>query len=145
MVGGQHPETPITPRAPRRQSTSVTTPERGISRDGSERYAPRPSRLANIIPALKKLNASQYLTEHQGLVRHLQFSPDGKYMATCSWDKRAIIWKVGDPFSIHRTLLHPGTGFIGQVAWSPSGSHLLTKMYSQVKLWSVEVRIRHVF
>lgn len=59
----------------------------------------------------------------------------GRYLATCSWDRTAIIWLVGDPFTIHRTLAHP-TSFVGQVAWSPDGSLLMTKLTRSIKIWT---------
>ncbi|KAG8903781.1 hypothetical protein FRB99_002771 [Tulasnella sp. 403] len=129
---------PTSPRSPMRQATMLSAPERAMS-DGSERFAAvRPSRLTFLIPALKKLQATQQLNEHSGLVRHMQFSPDGKYLASCSWDRTAIIWRVGEPFALHQLLAHPGEGFIGQVAWSPDGTKLLTKMHRRVKVWTLQ-------
>lgn len=118
----------------RRQSTSFSTSDR-TRHDSVEQIATRPSRFVTIQPALKKLTTTQYLEQHTALVRHLQFSPDGKYLATASWDRTAIIWNVGDPCTPHKTLAHP-TGFVGQVAWSPSGSHLLTRVSKQIKIWT---------
>ncbi|KAG8927526.1 hypothetical protein FRC02_008081 [Tulasnella sp. 418] len=68
----------------------------------------RPSGFVGITSALKKLSTSQLSTEHQALVRHLQYSPDGKYLATGSRGRRAIRWKVGEETSCsqHRTLAH---------------------------------------
>lgn len=40
------------------------------------------SRVARLQPKLKQLEATQDLAAHQALVRHLQFSPDGRYLAT---------------------------------------------------------------
>lgn len=40
------------------------------------------SRLAFLVPKLKALEATQDLAAHTALVKHLQFSPDGKYLAT---------------------------------------------------------------
>lgn len=42
----------------------------------------RGSRVASLIPKLKSLEPTQDLAAHQALVKHLQFSPDGKFMAT---------------------------------------------------------------
>lgn len=112
--------------------------------DGSERLAVRPPRVTFLIPALRKLTATQYLDAHQGLVRHLQFSPDGKWLATCSWDRTAIIWKVGEPYVVHKMLGHGNTGFVGQVAWSPNGTYLLTKLFRGVKVWAADVSLTDV-
>ena len=40
------------------------------------------SREATLIPKLQSLEVTQDLDEHQALVRHVQFSPDGKFLAT---------------------------------------------------------------
>ena len=40
------------------------------------------SRIAALMPKLKILETTQDLAAHQALVRHLQFSPDGRYLAT---------------------------------------------------------------
>lgn len=128
------------PNMPQRQTLGLILPERQAS-EAVDRYALRPSRIAYIIPALKRLTPTRVLTEHQGLVRHLQFSPDGKFLATCSWDRKTIIWRVGtEEMTLLHTLAHHGTaGFIGQVAWSPNGNYLLTKMHRGVKVWSTKV------
>ncbi|KAF9444114.1 hypothetical protein P691DRAFT_787144 [Macrolepiota fuliginosa MF-IS2] len=104
------------------------------------------SRLTELVPKLKALQASQDLAAHTALVKHLQFSPDGKYLATSSWDRTSVIFKVGrviltsphqDPFLSHRVLAHV-RGFVGQVAWSPDGKYLLTKMTRGMKVWTAE-------
>jgi len=42
----------------------------------------RSSRVAWLVPKLRHLTATQDLAAHQALVRHLQFSPNGKFLAT---------------------------------------------------------------
>ncbi|KAG8916205.1 hypothetical protein FRC01_003300 [Tulasnella sp. 417] len=135
-----------TPKSPTKNGPGSHHRERSLtlpaSADGhvdpNERFAPRPTRLAGLIPKLKALKPTQELIEHGGLVRHLQFSPDGKWLATCSWDRKAIIWKVEATLSQHRVLAHAGAGFLSQVAWSPDGKYLLTRTFRHVKVWLVE-------
>lgn len=73
----------------------------------------RASRVAALVPKLKSLEATQDLAAHQALVRHLQFSPNGKFLATSrydfnqyrltvqsnhtesSWDRTSVIFRVG--------------------------------------------------
>ncbi|RXW19261.1 hypothetical protein EST38_g6603 [Candolleomyces aberdarensis] len=83
------------------------------------------------------LEPTQELPAHTGHVKHIQFSPDGKYLATSSWDRTSVIFKVGDPFVSHRVLAHT-RGFVGQVAWSPAGNTLLTKFDRGIKVWTAE-------
>ncbi|KAG1736997.1 WD40-repeat-containing domain protein [Suillus lakei] len=84
---------------------------------------------ATLIPKLKTLEPVQDLSTHTALVRHLQFSPSGKYLATSSWDRSS------DGFSIHAILVHV-RGFIGQVAWSDSSTLLLTRLPRGIKVWT---------
>ncbi|KAG1748304.1 quinon protein alcohol dehydrogenase-like superfamily [Suillus paluster] len=93
------------------------------------------SKVASLIPKLKSLEATQDLTAHSALVRHLQFSPNGKFLATSSWDRTSIIFRIGEPCVAHRVLAH-ASGFVGQVAWSPAGVLLLTRLNRAIKIWT---------
>lgn len=95
----------------------------------------RGSKVTSLIPKLKSLEATQDLVAHSALVRHLQFSPNGKFLATSSWDRTSIIFRVGDPCVPHRVLAH-ASGFVGQVAWSPAGVLLLTRLNRAIKIWT---------
>ncbi|KAF9233428.1 hypothetical protein BU15DRAFT_53925 [Melanogaster broomeanus] len=95
----------------------------------------RSSRLVTLIPKLRSLSTAQEILAHSALVRHLQFSPNGKFLATSSWDRTSIIFKVELPLVQHRILAHP-SGFVGQVAWSPFGNLLLTKLNRVIKMWT---------
>lgn len=73
------------------------------------------SRLSALVPKLMELEATHDLAAHSALVRHMQFSPDGKFLATSrlvprkkilhkvswlifhifSWDKTSVIFRVG--------------------------------------------------
>jgi WD40 repeat protein len=45
---------------------------------------------------LGTLEMRETLFAHRHLVRHLQFSPDGKWLATCSYNGTAILFKVSN-------------------------------------------------
>ncbi|EGO03920.1 hypothetical protein SERLA73DRAFT_102269 [Serpula lacrymans var. lacrymans S7.3] len=133
---------PMGPFAPRQRTMSSTLTGKGsdISR-GRTSLEPsmsmRGSRVATLIPKLKSLVATQDLVAHTALVRHLQFSPNGKFLATSSWDRTSVIFRIGDPHASHRTLAH-AQGFVSQVAWSPTGHLLLTKLNRGIKVWTEE-------
>ncbi|KAI0324766.1 WD40 repeat-like protein [Cubamyces sp. BRFM 1775] len=123
---------PVEGRNPRRQRT--------MSSDGNGKETEpvgvlKNSRVGTLVPKLKSLHPTQSFEAHVALVRHLQFSPNGKFLATSSWDRTSVIFKVGETFTSHRILAHP-QGFVGQVAWSPSGHMLLTKLGRGVKVWT---------
>ncbi|KAH9836204.1 WD40 repeat-like protein [Rhodofomes roseus] len=125
----------LPPHTPtRRRTTSIDGP-RGRSMSAEPIGMMRASRVAALVPKLKALETTQDLAAHQALVRHLQFSPNGKFLATSSWDRTSVIFRVGEPFTAHRILAQP-QGFVGQVAWSPNGTILLTKLNRGVKVWN---------
>ncbi|KAE9402799.1 WD40 repeat-like protein [Gymnopus androsaceus JB14] len=127
------------PRSPNRQRTASSTL---LSSDRKHMMSEAPvkaivrSRIAALLPKLKCLEPTQDLACHQALVRHLQFSPDGKFLATSSWDRTSVILRVENSCVTHyRTLAH-AKGFVGQVAWSPTGHLLLTKRNRDVQVWT---------
>jgi hypothetical protein len=75
------------PREPRRQrttsSTLVSTPAERKRTTMEEPFKGLlRSRVASLIPRLKDMETTQDVAAHQALVKHLQFSPDGKFLAT---------------------------------------------------------------
>jgi ribosome assembly protein 4 len=76
------------------------------------------------------------LTGHQQAVNHIQFSPDGRYFASASFDKKVKLWN-GYTGDFLRTL----TGHVGavyQVAWSSDSRFLVSASKdSTAKLWEV--------
>ncbi|VAI13753.1 unnamed protein product [Triticum turgidum subsp. durum] len=80
------------------------------------------------------------LREHGDEVWFLQFSNNGKYLASSSNDKSAIIWKVDE--DVELLLKHRLTGHekpVMMVAWSPDDSQLLTcGMEEAIRRWNIE-------
>jgi hypothetical protein len=69
----------------RQQATQHSTPARFApveSRQEEVRGIIRSSRVARLAPSLKVLSPTLDITAHQALVRQLQFSPNGKFLAT---------------------------------------------------------------
>ncbi|KAG8707653.1 hypothetical protein FRC09_001681 [Ceratobasidium sp. 395] len=101
------------------------------------RVHPRPNltRIQGRVKMLRDLRPGPAFSEHMALIEHLQFSPNGRFLATCSLDEAALIWKVGsgphDELEVLHKLVH--TSPIRQVAWSPrEGGQLLTKQQQAV-------------
>ncbi|KAH9941858.1 WD40 repeat-like protein, partial [Epithele typhae] len=131
---------PVVGRSARRQRTMSSDGQGG--KDMEPVGVLKNSRVGTLVPKLKSMHPTQMFEAHSALVRHLQFSPNGKFLATSSWDRTSVIFKVGvsmisqhESFTSHRILAHP-QGFVGQVAWSPSGNLLLTKLGRGVKVWT---------
>ncbi|KDN36122.1 hypothetical protein RSAG8_11069, partial [Rhizoctonia solani AG-8 WAC10335] len=129
---------------PGRTASGRTDPESttGRPRGSSEGYIPASyalkARLHKLKPGLENLRITQFMTEHMALVKHMQFSPNGDYLATCSWDRTAIVWKIGDTMEMCMKMYHPVSsgGFVNQVAWSPDGERLLTRTQKAIKVWN---------
>ncbi|KAF7344445.1 Catabolite degradation [Mycena sanguinolenta] len=132
--------TPFGPRTPHRQRTSSSNTnfgdrKRTLADEPIKAVSPH-TRITMLRPKLNDLKPREALEAHQALVRHLQFSPDGKFLATSSWDRTSIIWRINwGTLTSHRVLAH-AQGFVGQVAWSDTGNMLLTKLIRGVKVWS---------
>jgi WD40 repeat protein len=68
-------------------------------------------------------------------VDSVAFSPDGKFLATASYDKTARIWEVQRGQEIHN-LPHDGT--VNSVAFSPDGKFLATASDDKTaRIWPV--------
>lgn len=84
-------------------------------------------------------HTSKILDGHQDEVWSLQFSHEGKYVASASHDRTAIIWEVGKYGEV--TLKHRLCGHqkpVSQVSWSPDDQQLITCGAEEtVRRWDV--------
>ncbi|KAJ7598512.1 hypothetical protein C8J56DRAFT_168138 [Mycena floridula] len=94
------------------------------------------TRVTALKPKLRCLQPVQDIIAHQGKVRHLHFSSDGKFLVTSSWDRSSVVFRVGPAGCEPRRILAHTRGFVGQVAWSPSGNILLTKLARGITIWA---------
>jgi WD40 repeat protein/serine/threonine protein kinase len=65
----------------------------------------------------------QHQLKHNGRCRDVQFSPDGRLVATAAFDNRVCVWELATGEKL-ATLVHPDWTFTA--LFSPDGQHLLT-------------------
>lgn len=74
---------------------------------------------------------------HQQLVNHIVFSPDARYMASASFDKKIKIWCGRTGRFLSTCSGHVGSVY--QVAWSSDSNFVVSASKdSTIKLWSVK-------
>lgn len=76
------------------------------------------------------------MTGHQQAVNHIAFSPDGRYFASASFDKKVKVWNGFTGDYIYTLTGHVGAVY--QVAWSGDSRYLVSASKdSTAKLWQI--------
>ncbi|KAI9441246.1 WD40 repeat-like protein [Lactarius indigo] len=112
-----------------RQHPTAARPAPAESRQEELRGIIRSSRVARLVPPLKVLRPTHDFTAHQALISRTSW-PN----RIASYDQTSVLFSIGTSVPHHRTLTHSEP--VGQIAWSPSGSLLLTKFRHSVKVWT---------
>jgi WD40 repeat protein len=100
-------------------------------------FSPDGTMLANADRLLELRELS--LVTHDDVVSSLTFRPDGRVLASSSWDNTARLWEVTDHQALRPLATLPGhTKFVRSVAFSPDGHTLVTASEDTiVRVWNV--------
>ncbi len=76
---------------------------------------------------------------HDGWVRALDFSPDGRWLATAGRDGRAALIDLADDRCAEPRYLNPDAGMLYDVRFAPDGRDLVTAAFdAKAHLWSLD-------
>ena len=82
-------------------------------------------------------NNSGTLEGHSGYVLSVVVSPDGKYLASGSWNKTVIIWDANSGEKLKTLEGHSSS--VSSVSWSPDGKYLASGSYDEtVIIWDAK-------
>lgn len=74
---------------------------------------------------------------HENTISSAQFSADGRWLVTTSWDKTAKIWEVNTGKLVSKPMLHNSE--VESASFSPDGKRLLTASWDgSIQLWDME-------
>jgi WD40 repeat protein len=87
----------------------------------------------------KTYGGSRTLKGHVGYVWKVAFSPDGRYLASGSWDSTIKVWDLQAPELAEPVTLRGHAGFIYGLAFSPDGRRLASASgsarHGEIKVW----------
>lgn len=103
------------------------------------KYKPAPPSVSQLQtspqePVFNQWNCISTLEEHTNNVVSIAFSPDGKKLASASWDETVVTWDITKGKS--ERMLRDHTDWVCSVSFSPDGKFVATASYDgTIKIW----------
>ena len=89
---------------------------------------------------LKTQEVKQF-TGHRAGVNDIEFSHDGKLMATAGADKRLLLWVVENPEALP-IVMDNNNGFIWDIAFTPGSQYLIAACSeSEIRVWPTDPKL----
>lgn len=86
---------------------------------------------------LQGLSLRHTLRGHTNTIRQISWSPDGRTLASCSWDQTVQLWNAQTGQHLHAFTDHSAAVY--SVAWSPDGAMLASGSRDQaIRLWNAQ-------
>jgi tricorn protease-like protein len=88
----------------------------------------------------KTREVKQY-TGHRAGVNDIEFSPDGKLMASAGADKRLLLWVLENPEALP-IVMDNNNGFIWDISFTPESNYLIAACSeSEVRVWPTDPKL----
>lgn len=82
-----------------------------------------------------KLTAKTEYSNHRGAITRLQYSPNGKFLASCDTNREVLVFENGQP-KVSGWVFH--TARVNSLAWSPDSVHLATAgLDTNIIVWNI--------
>jgi WD domain, G-beta repeat len=104
----------------RRTTNVITTPTARVAQSDAQLVLPTQAKAAMVF------------TNHQQIVRVVQWSPDGKWLASGADDKHVFVWSITG--AVQHDLQHPAS--VRALAWSSDNARLVTGSANQVAFFN---------
>lgn len=89
---------------------------------------------------LKTQEVKQF-TGHRAGVNDIEFSPDGKLMASAGADKRLLLWVLDSPEALP-IVMDNNNGFIWDIAFTPESNYLIAACSeSEIRVWPTDPKL----
>lgn len=100
-------------------------------------YSESSADAAQVLQKLQLLPLEQYRIIHEGAVKDVHFSPDGRYVVTASADNTAKVLEITTHQEVAR-IIHGGA--VKEARFSPDGRYVVTSGFDTTQVWDLDTK-----